>query len=88
MSKPRRHQRSANNHRDRRLSVRAVRRDPVELRKFSRALILLAMAQAQVEADAEAEATAPSPSGIGILRAVAADDNASSSTTSDTGSAE
>ncbi len=37
---------------ERRISVRAVRRDPIDLRKLSRAL--LALAQAEVEAEAEA----------------------------------
>jgi hypothetical protein len=40
--------------RQRNISVRAVRRDPPDLRKLSRALIQLAVAQ--VEADARAEA--------------------------------
>lgn len=40
---------------NRRISVRAVRRDPPDLKKLSRALIALAMAQAQAEADARAE---------------------------------
>lgn len=39
----------------RRISVRAVRRDPPDLTKLSRALIALAMAEAQTEADAKAE---------------------------------
>ncbi|HET6910681.1 MAG TPA: hypothetical protein VFH54_15225 [Mycobacteriales bacterium] len=39
--------------RQRRISVRGVHRDPVDLRKLSRALI--ALAQAQAEADARAE---------------------------------
>lgn len=38
----------------RRIQVRAVRRDPPDLKKLSRALIALAMAQAQAEADAQA----------------------------------
>ena len=42
---------------DRRVSVRAVRRDPPDLRKLSRALIALAFEQAQAEADAQAEHT-------------------------------
>jgi hypothetical protein len=42
--------------RRRRLSVRAVRRDPPDLRKLGRALIRLAMEQAAAEAAAEAEA--------------------------------
>ena len=40
---------------ERRIRVRAVRRDPPDIRKLSRALIALAMAQAQAEADAQAE---------------------------------
>lgn len=40
---------------DREIRVRAVRRDPPDLRKLSRALIELALAQAQAEADAQAE---------------------------------
>ena len=39
----------------RRVRVRAIRRDPPDMRKLSRALIALAMAQAQAEADAQAE---------------------------------
>ena len=42
---------------ERRLSVRAVRRDPPDLRKLARALIDLAQAQAELEAQAEHEAT-------------------------------
>lgn len=42
--------------RQRRVSVRGVRRNPPDLRKISRALAALAIAQ--VEAEAEAEATA------------------------------
>lgn len=38
----------------RRISVRAVRRDPPDLKKLSRALIALALEQAQAEADAQA----------------------------------
>jgi hypothetical protein len=40
---------------DRRIRVRAIRRDPPDMKKLSRALIALAMAQAQAEADAQAE---------------------------------
>lgn len=40
---------------DRRIRVRAIRRDPPDIKKLSRALIALAMAQAQAEADAQAE---------------------------------
>ena len=40
---------------DRRISVRAIRRDPPDIKKLSRALIALAMAQAQAEADAQKE---------------------------------
>jgi hypothetical protein len=38
---------------ERRISVRAVRRDPPDLKKFSQALIALAMAEAEAQADAE-----------------------------------
>ena len=38
---------------DRRISVRAIRRDPPDIQKLSRALIALALAQAQAEADAQ-----------------------------------
>jgi hypothetical protein len=41
--------------RQRNISVRAVRRDPPDLRKLSRALIQLAMEQAAAEAAAEAD---------------------------------
>lgn len=39
--------------RERHISVRAVRRDPPDLKKLSRALIQLAMAQAEAEAEAQ-----------------------------------
>lgn len=39
--------------RGRHIRVRAVRRDPPDLRKLSRALIALALQQAQAEADAQ-----------------------------------
>ena len=42
--------------RDRHISVRAVRRDPPDLRKLSRALIQIALEQAAAEAAAEADA--------------------------------
>lgn len=38
---------------DRRISVRAVRRDPPDLKKLSQALIALAMAEAEAEAQAD-----------------------------------
>jgi hypothetical protein len=44
--------------RERHISVRAVRRDPPDLRKLSRVLITLAMAEAEATAEAEAQATA------------------------------
>ncbi len=49
---PRRKQEHARSGRTRRrdISVRAVRRDPPDLRKLSRALIQLAMAEAEAEA--------------------------------------
>jgi len=43
--------------RERSISVRAVRRDPPDLRKLSRALIQLAMAQAEADARSAAAAT-------------------------------
>lgn len=43
------------NNKNRRVSVRAVRRDPPDLKKLSRALIALALEQAKTEADAQAE---------------------------------
>ncbi len=44
--------------RSRHISVRAVRRDPPDLRKLSRALIALAMAQAAAEQEAQAQVEA------------------------------
>jgi len=40
---------------ERRISIRAVRRDPPDLKKLSQALIALAIAQAEAEAQAEHE---------------------------------
>lgn len=40
--------------RDRQLSVRAVRRDPPDLRKLSRAIVAIALAEAEAEAEAQA----------------------------------
>ena len=45
--------------RQRNISVRAVRRDPPDLRKLSRALITLAMAEAAAEAQTDQPDTAP-----------------------------
>lgn len=42
--------------RQRHITVRGVQREPVDLRKLSRALIALAQAQAEADAAAEAEA--------------------------------
>lgn len=47
--------------RQRHISVRAVRRDPPDLRKLSRALIQLALAEAAGEAQAAATEQADSP---------------------------
>ena len=47
--------RKGGRHNERRISVRAVRRDPPDLKKLSQALIALAMAQAEVEAQADHE---------------------------------
>lgn len=43
---------------ERRFTVRGVRRDPVDMRKLSKALIGLAIAEAEREAQAEREAAA------------------------------
>ena len=40
-----------------RLTVRGVRRDPVDVRKLSRAIIMLAQAQAEADAKAATEAS-------------------------------
>ncbi len=45
--------------RQRNISVRAVRRDPPDLRKLSRALIELAMAEAAAEAESNPKMEAP-----------------------------
>ena len=50
MSKGRSKSRRSGSGRERRISVRAVRRDPPDLKKLSRALIALALAQAEKEA--------------------------------------
>jgi hypothetical protein len=39
----------------RRIRIRAIRREPLDVQKLGTALLSLAMAQAQAEADAEAE---------------------------------
>lgn len=41
--------------RDQRIRVRAIRRDPPDVRKLGKALLALAMAHAQAEAEAQAE---------------------------------
>ena len=48
---------------ERRISVRAVRRDPPDLKKLSQALIALAMAQAEKEAQDQNNANAPTETG-------------------------
>lgn len=45
----------SNKSNERRIRIRAVRRDPPDVKKLSRALIALAMAQAQAEVEARAE---------------------------------
>lgn len=47
----------------RRISVRGVQRDPVDIRKLSRALISLAQAQAEADAAQQAKAKQPKPQG-------------------------
>lgn len=46
---------------ERRLTVRGVRRDPPDIRKLSKALLALAMAEAEREAQAEQVARAAAP---------------------------
>jgi hypothetical protein len=53
----------------RRIVVRALRRDPPDLKKLSRALIQLALEQAQAEADAQADHKATEPKRKGPRRA-------------------
>lgn len=43
--------------RERHISVRAVRRDPPDLKKLSQALIALALAEAEAQAQAQAQNT-------------------------------
>jgi hypothetical protein len=45
----------SNKSNERRIRIRAIRRDPPDVKKLSRALIALAMAQAQAEVEARAE---------------------------------
>lgn len=47
----------SNNRRNQRVRVRAIRREPPDVRKLGKALLALAMAQAQAEAEAQAEHT-------------------------------
>jgi hypothetical protein len=44
---------------ERRISVRAVRRDPPDLKKLSQALIALALAQAEKEAQEQSSGDSP-----------------------------
>jgi hypothetical protein len=46
---------------DRRVSVRAIRREPPDVKKISRAIIALALAQAEAEAEASAGREDPGP---------------------------
>ena len=57
MSRTRRNATNINARRERHISIRAVRRQPPDLRKLSRAVIAQALAEA--EAEAAAQATAP-----------------------------
>ncbi len=47
--------------RERHISVRAVRRDPPDLRKLSRAIVAIAIAQAEAEAQAQVDAAEAVP---------------------------
>lgn len=55
MSRGRSKSRGGGSPRERRISVRAVRRDPADLKKLSQALIALAVAEAEAQAQAEHE---------------------------------
>jgi hypothetical protein len=60
----RRKTRGHRGHQERQISVRAVRRDPPDLRKLSRAIIAIAIAEAQAEAEAEAQAQADAATAV------------------------
>jgi hypothetical protein len=45
----------SNSNSKRRVRVRAIRRDPPDVKKLGKALLTLALTQAQAEADAETE---------------------------------
>jgi hypothetical protein len=53
LASKRKHTTNRRYQKDRRITVRGVRRDPPDIRKLSRALISLAMAEAEREAQAE-----------------------------------
>lgn len=55
----RKQQRTGRGGQQRHISVRAVRRDPPDLRKLGRALIQLAVAQAEAEAEGQGPANKP-----------------------------
>jgi hypothetical protein len=52
MASKRKHNTRKKNHKERRIVVRGVRRDPPDIRKLSKILIALAMAEAEREAQA------------------------------------
>lgn len=54
MSKTTRNRRTNNGRSERHISIRAIRRDPPDLRKLSRAVITLAMAEAEAAKQAQA----------------------------------
>ena len=60
-----RRQKKTSHRQERTFAVRSVRRDPVDMRKLSKALIGLAMAEAKREAEAQhaghAQTTPPQP---------------------------
>lgn len=56
-----RRQRRTRGQRDRQIAVRAVRRDPPDLRKLSRAIAAIAIAQAEAEAQAQVDAAVAAP---------------------------
>lgn len=60
--------------RERRITVRSVRRDPPDIRKLSRALIALAQAEAEQQAQAQVAANTDPPAPSAQLEQTDADE--------------
>ena len=61
MASQRKHKTKRRYHKERRITVRGVRRDPPDIKKLSKALISLAMAEAERDAQAEHTAVGTKP---------------------------